>query len=86
MVYPPEDGTGTNRARRALTSFMRRTPLTTAATPPTGSCDTANSFKARLDKFWLHQKLDLTSTLTWLEPQTGQNGQKLAQFDVLDRS
>jgi len=25
MVYPPE---GTNRARRALTSFMRRTPLT----------------------------------------------------------
>ena len=27
MVYPPEDGT--NRARRALTSFMRRTPLTT---------------------------------------------------------
>ena len=31
MVYPPEDGhpSSTNRARRALTSFMRRTPLTT---------------------------------------------------------
>jgi len=31
MVYPPEDGhpSGTNRAGRALTSFMRRTPLTT---------------------------------------------------------
>ena len=31
MAYPPEDGhpPSTNRARRALTSFMRRTPLTT---------------------------------------------------------
>jgi len=34
MAHPPEDGhplthPGTNRARRALTSFMRRTPLTT---------------------------------------------------------
>jgi len=31
MVYPPEDVThpSTNRARRELTSFMRRTPLTT---------------------------------------------------------
>ena len=32
MVYPPEDGHPSmysNRARRALTSFMRRTPLTT---------------------------------------------------------
>ena len=32
MVYPPEDGHPsryTNRARRALTSFIRRTPLTT---------------------------------------------------------
>jgi len=31
MVYPPENGhhPGTNRARRGLTSFMRRTPLTT---------------------------------------------------------
>ena len=32
MVYPPEDAfthPGTNRARRALTSFIRRTPLTT---------------------------------------------------------
>jgi len=31
VVYPAEDGT--NRARRALTSFMRRTPL---ATTPRG--------------------------------------------------
>jgi len=31
MVYPPKTVTrpGTHRARRALTSFMRRTPLTT---------------------------------------------------------
>ena len=32
MVCPPEDAVthpGSNRARRALTSFMRRTPLTT---------------------------------------------------------
>jgi len=32
MAYPPEDGhpsQHTNRARRGLTSFMRRTPLTT---------------------------------------------------------
>jgi len=30
MVYPPEDGTrpGINWARRGLTSFMRRMPLT----------------------------------------------------------
>jgi len=31
MIYPPEDGQNpsTNQTRRALTSFMRRTPLTT---------------------------------------------------------
>jgi len=35
MVYPPDTHPGTNRARRALTSFMRRTLLTT--TPSKGS-------------------------------------------------
>ena len=37
MVYPPEDGypSSTNRARRALTLFMRRTPL---ATTPRRGC------------------------------------------------
>jgi len=40
MVYPPEDGThpSTNRVRRALTSFMRRTPANHYATPSTVTC------------------------------------------------
>ena len=29
MLYPPEDARSTNRVLRALTSFMRRSPLTT---------------------------------------------------------
>ena len=40
MVYPPEDGAhpSTNRARRGLTSFMRRTPANHYATPSTVTC------------------------------------------------
>ena len=45
MVYPSEDGTqpGTNRARRALTSFIRRTPLTTSPRRQPKSCCTQNT-------------------------------------------
>ena len=49
MVYPPEVVThpGTNRARRALTPFMRRTPLTTTPRrqPPPKKTEPTNRIK-----------------------------------------
>ena len=62
MVYPPEDGhrPGTNRARCVLTSFMRRTPLTSGAargakgeaSPPMANL--LKSYRTKPYKFPMH--------------------------------